>query len=78
MEIYPNPFSDRLIIKSKAEPIYKLKIQLFELGGKEILIRDQRQFGQQLELKLNHLQKGSYILKCSNGSKVFEYKINRI
>lgn len=75
---YPNPFNPSTIIRFVLPQQAKVKLQVFDLLGREIavLIDEEMQPGEhQVECKLNHSPNGVYIYRLSAGHFVQQRKM---
>lgn len=72
MNAYPNPVTELLTISGDLKQFNILKV--FSIDGKEYLtlkIENKKQ----IELKMNHLQKGVYFIQLANAEKVKSIKV---
>jgi hypothetical protein len=67
INIYPNPTSEHLFINYEGNE--QLQLQLYNIVGQAVEIKPQ-QTGKQLQLSLNHLNKGIYFLDISTALDV--------
>ncbi|MCU0644325.1 MAG: T9SS type A sorting domain-containing protein [bacterium] len=75
---YPNPFNPSTIIRFALPQQTKVKLQVFDLLGRDIalLLDEEMQPGEhQVECKLNHLANGVYIYRLSAGHFVQQRKM---
>ncbi len=72
LQIYPNPSTDKVIIKTNLMPPYDLRLN--NISGQEI-IKVLAIQTKEYELSLQGFAKGVYILEFSNGTKVFRTKV---
>jgi hypothetical protein len=72
ISIYPNPASDKIVIKS-ADFQYD-KIEIADMMGRTVLVKTLT-YAPELILPIN-LNKGTYFLKVSNGKSSYTQKVN--
>ncbi|HEX2394472.1 MAG TPA: S8 family serine peptidase [Bacteroidales bacterium] len=71
LEIYPNPVSDELYIRSDTPLDTELNISLLDIYGKIVcsVSRFHLEYSDPIILKLNNLNSGIYILRINNSNK---------
>ncbi|MCO5230541.1 MAG: M20/M25/M40 family metallo-hydrolase [Chitinophagales bacterium] len=73
IKVYPNPFSDKIVVKIAEQDQSVLSFSLFDLRGKYIL-GENIQNQQEISLP-NYLAKGNYILKIQSKEHIYIQKI---
>lgn len=75
LEVYPNPFSDKLMIKSSAMK-NQIKIILYNVTGQIVLQQEVLKNGENYEINnLNSLPKGLYFIEIINGKEKVMKKV---
>ncbi|NVO18268.1 MAG: S8 family serine peptidase [Bacteroidetes bacterium] len=80
LKVYPNPFSDQLYIELASAIPGKAALQLFDLTGRQVMIRS---YSQDPPLKFIHLELGNnipegvYLLRISTNDAVYSSRIIR-
>jgi len=67
LSVYPNPTTDRLILKSEHSEINTLTYQLFDLHGR--LIAKNKLDGNETTIMMQGHEDGVYLLKITNSTK---------
>ncbi len=71
INIYPNPVNDKINIKIKSPSPERLTIQLTDLGGKLVLVKNEVvSNGNTVKVDISHLPDQVYILKLINKSAI--------
>lgn len=75
--VYPNPSSGIFNLELKSDAGSKLEVNVFDLSGKLLMTRNpiMEQNGQQIQLDLNGLAKGMYLLRVTNSENAVQEKI---
>jgi len=66
MEIYPNPASDKVIIKFDDEDLTEIEVNMFDLSGKQLL-HESFGDGSDVEVDVSGLQNGVYLIVLDHG-----------
>jgi hypothetical protein len=76
-EILPNPFQDKIEIKSNYRKNNRVKISIIDLSGKELLMEDKYEDKQEMFVETTRLIRGIYILviETEGGNKFFKKMI---
>ena len=73
---YPNPAKDILYIHSNTDSLYKPLIELFSIEGTLLLSQTMNPSpNEDIQLPLNSILEGIYILKIYDNKRVFIYKV---
>lgn len=76
LQITPNPFEDKLIISQNRNSNIKINtIKILDILGKQVLKYDIQDANRNIELNLNQLQTGTYILYIVTDNKIITQKI---
>ena len=68
-DIYPNPVNEFLIIKSSIPASVEVKYSLYDIGGSELVNGVIEKGSSQVQVNVNHLKAGVYLLKMSTKGK---------
>lgn len=72
--VYPNPFNETLTVSFNEEMNKEISVLVFDITGK--LIYNQKfSPSQRIELNLNNISSGSYLLKVLSNNKLLNTKI---
>ena len=64
MDVYPNPFTDRAIVRIKEDQKYLIReIQIYDLSGRMIQ-RIKNTTGKQVEISADQLSRGTYVMQA--------------
>lgn len=72
--VFPNPFSSVLKLRKEDIPDGKILITVLNLSGQEVR-RSEKDFKSEVELNLQSLEAGPYILKLTMGLKSAQFKV---
>jgi hypothetical protein len=78
IKVYPNPFSDRIIIKLNQAFEQKIMISLTDILGRELKnteIKERSSGSYMMDLKELELTNGTYFLKVEVDSRPYNYKL---
>lgn len=76
-KVHPNPFTRDINISFSSIIKNDVNIQLFDVLGK-LVYSDKHTASQSINLKLGHVQKGTYFLKVTSKNKSFNTKLIKI
>lgn len=70
VQVFPNPAKEYLYLQTEAIPLYKIKLEVFDLQGKSLI---QTQFSglRSMQLAVGHLPAASYVLRLEYDGKVW-------
>lgn len=72
--VHPNPFEQSVFVSFDDEIEKEILVSVFDVAGKEIYSK-QFKPSQRIELNLNNLSLGTYILKVLSSDKLFNAKL---
>lgn len=72
--VFPNPFEQSVFVSFDEDIEKEILVSVFDVAGKQIYHREFKPL-QRIELNLNNLQVGTYILKVLSNSKLFNSKL---
>ena len=77
MNVFPNPSSGIFNLELKSEIGNKIEVNVFDLSGKLLMTRNpmMEQPGEEIQLDLNGLAKGMYLLRVRSGDSAIQEKI---
>jgi hypothetical protein len=64
--VYPNPFTDRIVVQSAAH-VGSVRVELFTLSG-QLVISETRNAAEVISVNTSALSPGSYLLRLSSGA----------
>jgi hypothetical protein len=73
LDVYPNPFSEIIVVKSKGKEI--IQTELLDINGKVIRSLEVNIGSVEQRLFIGELPSGTYLLKIYTGSEVFLRKV---
>ena len=76
LAVYPNPFSDRLMLDFK-QTIGDLEVEIFDAKGCLVLAKDFGS-GRVFELEVEDLPVGIYSVRMVSGGGVFVWRVLRV
>ncbi len=75
LNVFPNPVTRTLNVRTNTIPREVVDIQLFDLNGRVLLEREINEFTQEASMDLRHFQEGIYLLKILQADHSNTYKI---
>jgi len=72
--VHPNPFEQSVFVSFDDDIEEEISVSVFDVAGKEIYFK-QFKPSQRIELNLNNLSLGTYILKVLSNDKLFNAKL---
>ena len=76
LNIYPNPFTDRLNISFAQQPKNKISIHIYNLEGRSLLFKETTT--KETKIDLTDFHSGIYLLKMSDGEKSWSTRIEKL
>ncbi len=76
-KVYPNPFAERVLIAFNETLTETINILIFDISGKLIYNKNFSP-SKTIQLQLNELSSGSYLIKCYSNGKQFNAKLIRL
>jgi hypothetical protein len=74
-KIYPNPFSDRLLVVTNQLEKDDIFFEIYSMKGEPIMKECLGSGVSPIQINLSSLKSGSYVLRLENGSGIFEEKV---
>ncbi len=79
VEIYPNPFTDRISLKLENPKSEKLEFDLFSVDGKKVFTRELSTASRHIELDMSYLEgSGNFFYQIKDGGKIYQGKLLRV
>jgi PKD repeat protein len=77
LEIYPNPFDERLVITTSVSGLTQLQLQFIDVTGRTIVTEhiDELKTGRQVSLSTSDISAGTYLVKITCNGRSFVRKL---